>query len=516
MRHASLLSLAAVAVLALPALSQTPLTTELVVSGLAKPLWAGSPPGDNTRLFVVEQSTADVEVVNLLTNTKNALPFLDLTAKVLTNANERGLLGFAFDPDYQTTGHVFVSYTRTGDGASIIERYTASTPDTGNAASGVIILGPISQPQSNHNGGGIVFGPDGKLYFGTGDGGNSNDVGSGHHEPGGNAQWGLTLLGKMLRINKDGTVPGDNPFVGDANFADQIWAYGLRNPWRFSFDRDTGDLWIGDVGQGQREEVDFQPGSSAGGENYGWRCMEGFLCSGLTGCTCNHPSLTLPIQNYGHGGGNCSITGGFVYRGDAIPDLGGTFFYADYCSNTIWSLRYDGVSVSEFTVRTGELDPPGALAINQVTSFGEDDNGELYLCDQNGEIFRVKSANPFTGIGCALAGTNGEPVLHGEGTLVVGQPGALVLTNANPSSPGAVFASIGVGSAPFKGGVVKTIPLLVNLPIATNGSGELTLAWAAWPPGVPSGTTLAFQMAIQDAGAPVNVALSNAVSALLP
>jgi glucose/arabinose dehydrogenase len=516
MRHALPLSLAAVALLALPASAQTPLTTELVVNGLAKPLWAGSPPGDNTRLFVVEQSTADIEVVNLLTKTVNATPFLDLTAKVLTNANERGLLSMAFDPDYANNGHIFVNYTRTGDGATIVERYTASTPDTGNAASGVIILGPISQPQSNHNGGGIGFGPDGKLYVGTGDGGNGNDVGSGHHEPGGNAQWGLTLLGKMLRINKDGTTPADNPFTGNPNFADQIWAYGLRNPWRWSFDRDSGDLWIADVGQNAREEIDFQPAASTGGENYGWRCMEGFMCTTLTGCTCNDLSLTLPIQNYTHGGGNCSVTGGFVYRGDAIPDLAGTYFYADYCSNTIWSLRYNGVAVSGLTVRTAELDPPGALAISQVTSFGEDDLGELYICDQNGEIFRVKSANAFTGLGCALAGTNGEPILHGEGTLAVGSPGALVLTNGNPSSLGALFASVGIGSANFKGGVVKTIPLLLNLPVSTNVGGNLTLGWASWPPGVPSGTTLSFQIALQDAGAPVGVALSNALAALVP
>ncbi|MHC5209356.1 MAG: PQQ-dependent sugar dehydrogenase [Planctomycetota bacterium] len=516
MRHPSLLSLAAVAVLALPALSQTPLSTELVVNGLAKPLWCGSPPGDNTRLFVLEQDSADIEVVNLLTGTKNALPFLDLSGKVNSAGNERGLLGMAFDPDYQNTGHIFVNYTRTGDGATIVERYTAFNDDVGNLGSGLVIVGPISQPQSNHNGGGIAFGADGMLYVGMGDGGNGNDVGPGHHEPGGNAQWGLTLLGKMLRVKKDGTVDASNPFVGNPNFIDSIWAYGLRNPWRFSFDRDTGDLWIGDVGQNAREEIDFQSASSGGGENYGWRCMEGFLCTGLSGCTCNDPSLELPIQNYGHGGGNCSVTGGYVYRGDAIPDLKGAYFYGDYCSATIWSLRYDGVSVSELTTRTAELDPPGAASIGFITAFGEDDAGELYICDQNGEIFRVIPDNAFTGLGCELAGTNGAPVLHGEGTLAIGSPGALVLTNGNPSSAGALFASIGLGSANFKGGVVKTIPLLLNLPVATDGNGDLTLAWLAWPPGVPSGTTLGFQIALQDAGAPVGVSLSNALAGLVP
>jgi glucose/arabinose dehydrogenase len=517
MRHPTLLSLAVVAGVALPASAQTALTTELVADGLAKPLWAGSPPGDTQRLFVVEQSTADIEIVDLGTGLVNGTPFLDLSGKVLTNANERGLLGMAFDPDYPSTGHFFVNYTRSGDGATIVERYTVSAnPDIADAASGLVILGPISQPQPNHNGGGISFGPDGHLYVGTGDGGNGNDVGTGHHEPGGNAQWGLTLLGKMLRVDKTGAAPVDNPFIGNPNFANQIWAYGLRNPWRSSFDRDTGDFWVADVGQNAREEVNFQPAASAGGENYGWRCMEGFLCTGLTGCTCNDPSLTLPIQNYGHGGGNCSVTGGYVYRGDAVPDFKGTYWYADYCSGSIWSLRYDGVSVTELTELSAQLDPPGALAISLVTSFGEDANGELYLCDQNGEIFRLRSGNAFTGLGCELAGTNGDPVLHGEGTLAVGSPGGLFLTNGNPSSPGMLFVSVGTGSANFKGGVLKTVPVIFSLPVATNPSGNVSLAWGAWPAGVPSGTTLGFQIAIADAGAPLGVALSNALAGLTP
>ncbi len=503
----------ALGALAASSAAQTPLTTQLVGSGYAKPLWIGSPPGVTNRLYVVEQSTADVEVIT--NGVPNATPFIDLTAKVLTNANERGLLGFAFDPDFATNSHFYVSYTRVGDGASIVERYTAFSPDVANAGSGVVVFGPVTQPQSNHNGGHIAFGPDGKLYFGLGDGGNGNDTGSGHIEPGGNAQNGTTLLGKMVRINKDGTIPGDNPFVGNPGFLDQIWSYGLRNPWRWSFDRKTGDMWIADVGQNTREEINFEP-AGLGGRNYGWRCMEGFLCTGLTGCTCNDVALTLPVKNYGHGSGKCSVTGGFVYRGDAIPDLAGTYFYADYCTAQIWTLKWNGVTLTEDLERTAELDPPGATAINFVTSFGEDGAGELYICDQNGELFKIVPNGPFKGLGCALPGLNGDPILHGEGSLVVGTAGSLELDSARPSSAAMLFVSLTAGSAPFKGGTLKAVPIVFTLPLFTSPTGEIDLSWTSWPSGLPVGQTLVFQYGVQDAAAVNGVALSNALQATQP
>jgi glucose/arabinose dehydrogenase len=521
MRH-SLVAALLLPCLATLALAQTPLTTELVASGAAKPLWAGQPPGDTSRLFVIEQQTADIEIFQLPSGTKNLTPFLDLTGKVNVGANERGLLGMAFDSDYANTGHFWVYYTQSAvpNGAIRIERYTVpdlvNDPDHADVNSAVLIAGPIAHPVSNHNGGNIILGPDDKLWFATGDGGDGNDTGANHHEPGGNAQWDGTLLGKMLRINKDGTIPGDNPFAGSGTVLNEIWAKGLRNPWRWSFDRETGDLWIGDVGQNQREEVDFRPASSAGGENYGWRCMEGFACTGLTGCVCNDVSLTMPIQVYLHGGGKCSITGGFVYRGNAIPDLAGNYFYADYCSNQIWSMQYDGVAVTNLVERTAELDPPGVTAIQSITSFGEDANGELYICDQNGEIFRLKPAGPFTGLGNALAGSFGKPILHGEGTLVAGSPGSLEMTNAMPSAMCVLFASVGVGGAPFKGGVLMPVPALLMLNLFTTASGTLNLNWAAWPGGVPPGTVLCFQYAIVDPGAFAGVALSNGLKAVTP
>lgn len=508
--------------LATLALAQTPFTTEVVATGAVKPLWAGQPPGDTGRLFVVEQQQADIEIFKLPGGVKNATPFLDLTSKVNSGSNERGLLGLTFDSDYANTGHFWVYYTRTGDGAIIVERYTVpdqvNDPDHADPNSGLVILGPVTHPVSNHNGGNILLGPDDKLYLAIGDGGDGNDTGPQHHEPGGNAQWDLTLLGKMLRINKDGSIPTDNPHVGDPNFLPQIWAKGLRNAWRWSFDRETGDLWIGDVGQNAREEIDYQPASSTGGENYGWRCMEGFQCTGLTGCTCNDVALTLPIQQYGHGGGRCSVTGGVVYRGNTIPDLAGTYFYADYCSAQFWSLRYDGVAITEFVERTAQLDPPGPTTIptQGPTSFGEDANGEMYIVNQQGSIYRLKPSGPFTGLGNALGGTFGKPVLHGEGTLVAGTPGSLEMTNAMPSATATLFTSLGVGAAAFKGGVLMPVPVLLLIPVTTSPTGTMNLPWLSWPAGLPSGTVLCFQYAIQDPGAPVGVALSNALKAVTP
>src|SRR5262249_34996499 len=205
------------------------------------------------------------------------------------------------------------------------------------------------------------------------------------------------LVAKMLRIDVNTlpyTIPPTNPFVGVAG-ADEIWHYGLRNPWRDSFDRLTGDLLIGDVGQNAHEEVDFQP-AGLGGLNFGWRCMEGSSCTGMSGCTCNAPSLTLPVYDYPHTGGSCSITGGYVYRGSDLCGVQGTYFFADYCSAQITSFRLVGGSVTQLTNRTAELAPGGGLSINSITSFGEDANGELYICDQGGEIFKIIPRSPPT------------------------------------------------------------------------------------------------------------------------
>ncbi|MFO0983124.1 MAG: PQQ-dependent sugar dehydrogenase [Planctomycetota bacterium] len=365
MRHATLLCVTGMSLLlaAVARAGDVPLTTIRVASGLSQPLFLGSPPGDLERVFIVEQGG----VIKILrAGTVLPTPFLDIHARILAGG-ERGLLGLAFHPSYASNGQLFVNYTRAGDGATVVARFSVSAdPDVADPTSEVVIL-TIAQPYANHNGGMIAFGPgDGYLYIGMGDGGSGND-------PEGRAQDGGVLLGKMLRIDVDGgspyVSPPDNPFFGPGDPLDEIWALGVRNPWRFSFDRFTHDLYIGDVGQSDREEVDYEPAQS-GGENYGWRCMEGGRCTGLTGCSCNDPDLVVPIHEYTHADG-CAITGGYVYRGCAVPSLQGTYFFGDYCSARIWSLRWDGTTLSDFRDRTAELDPPGAPSIASITSFGE-------------------------------------------------------------------------------------------------------------------------------------------------
>ncbi len=371
--------------LATPLLAQT---TVRIASGLARPLFVTYAPGDYERIFILEQFEARVRVFNLISNTLEATPFLDIDSIVISSGNERGLLGLAFHPDYQTNHFFYVSYNDNA-GTSIISRYTASNdPDSAIATTRLNIL-TQTQPFSNHNGGCIQFGSDGYLYFGLGDGGDAND-------PQGNGQNTNTLLGKMLRIDVNNTapplnyaIPADNPFVGVPGYREEIWSLGLRNPWRWSFDRVTHDLYIADVGQGAWEEVNVTAASDTGGRNYGWRCMEGFSCTGLSGCTCNSPNLTLPVTAYSHGVG-CSITGGYVYRGCAIPSLQGKYFYADYCGNQIWSFNWNGAGgTTDSTVWTTAFDPP-TFSITSISSFGEDAFGELYICDLNGgEVFKA-------------------------------------------------------------------------------------------------------------------------------
>ncbi|MGK0216991.1 MAG: glucose/arabinose dehydrogenase [Planctomycetota bacterium] len=363
------------------------LDTELIGQFVA-PIFAGSPSGDMERLFVVEQA-GRIRIVQDPRTTPSTLPtpFLDISSIVLSGG-ERGLLGLAFHPDYDQNGRFFVNYTNSAGHTRVVEyAVSASDPNIANPAP-VQAIYDAAQPFSNHNGGCLQFGPDGKLYFGLGDGGSGND-------PGNRAQDPSNQLGKMLRLDIDLAVPFiplDNPFVNDPATLNEIWAIGLRNPWRFSFDRQTGDMYIGDVGQLSKEEVNFQPASSTGGENYGWRCMEGTACTGLSGCTCNGIALTDPIQEFNHSFGKCSITGGYVYRGSMIPWLAGTYFYGDYCSRNVFSFEYDGSTLTNFMKRTDDLQPSAGGNIGNITSFGEDGAGELYIVAfsaAGGQVLRI-------------------------------------------------------------------------------------------------------------------------------
>lgn len=363
------------------------LTTVKVAGGFSQPLYLTSPAGDTNRLFIVEQSSAAIKII------KNGAvlptPFLNIDPKV-GSGGEGGLLGLAFHPNYASNGYFYVNYTD-NSGDTVVARYKVSAnPDVADPGSEQIVM-TVDQPFSNHNGGMLAFSPnDDHLYIGLGDGGSSFD-------PGNRAQDGNTELGKMLRIDVGNgetfSAAANNPFDNNPSFLDTIWALGFRNPWRYSFDRLNGDMYIGDVGQGSREEISFQPGNSTGGENYGWRCMEGTECTGLSGCTCNSPALTIPIHDYTHSGGNCSITGGYVYRGAAIPDLDGTYFFADFCTGKIWSFVRSGNTVTQFTDRTAELKPITGETINNISSFGEDDKGEIYIVDRDGEIFKIVDKN---------------------------------------------------------------------------------------------------------------------------
>lgn len=399
----SVVALSAAGLFVSVACGTTPLTTVRVASGLAFPIWVSSPPGDYNRLFVIEKQ-GRIRIIN--NGTLLTTPFLNIDPIVgggTSLSSEQGLLGLAFDPNYASNGYFYVYYTNLA-GNIVIARYTrnASDPNLADNSSAFQIWG-FTHPQSNHNCGWMSFGPDGYLYIGVGDGGNSYDQGTGHTEPGGNAQDTTSNpLGKMHRIDVHGDdfpsdaarnykIPPTNPFVGTGNDA-EIWAYGLRNPWRDSFDRLTGDLWIADVGQDNYEELDFQAAGAAGGRNYGWRCREGVTNTIMFDSFCSNvaPTFTDPIYVYSHSQG-CAIVGGYVYRGCAIPDLAGTYFFSDNCTSKLWTLKYTVAGgVTNFTDRTTELAPGGALDIAGVSSFGEDAFGELYICDQmGGEIFKI-------------------------------------------------------------------------------------------------------------------------------
>ncbi len=417
--------------LATPAAAQDglALTLEPVVSGLFRPLGITHAGDGSGRLFIAEQGG---RIRIWKGGQLQATPFLDLTSLV-TCCSERGLLALAFHPDYAANGYFYVGYTDLG-GDTVIARYSvsANNPNVADPASALRIL-EVAQPAANHNNDHLAFGPDGYLYLGMGDGGGGSSA---------RGQDLTSLLGKVLRIDPDGddfpadpnrnyAIPPGNPFVGVAGARDEIWAYGLRNPWRFSFDRLLGDLWLGDVGQATLEEIDHQAAASAGGENYGWAIMEGTSCFDPP-TNCNDGSLTLPVLEYDHGFG-CSVTGGYRYRGDREPGLRGVYLYGDFCAGTIWGTvpRCDGVWESRELLDSGL----------GISSFGEDESGEVYVADldnNNGRVLRL-----------ARAGAGGPVLQSSASTLDFGPlpPGSLAtlpleLTNGNTGPEAVVIDAL--------------------------------------------------------------------------
>ena len=362
-----------VAALAVQVLAGQDIRLAQVVSGLTAPTDIQNAGDGSGRLFLVQQNG----VIRMFRNgALAAQPFLDIRAKTRLDG-ERGLLGLAFPPAFDRKQRFYVDYTDLNGNTVIAQYRVSANPDLADAASETVLLN-ITQPFANHNGGQLRFGPDGYLYIGMGDGGSAGD-------PMRNGQNLGSLLGKILRIDVDTEpgrmrIPADNPFVNRTGARPEIWAIGMRNPWRFTFDRANGDLWIADVGQDAYEEVDYQPAGSPGGENYGWNLMEGMHCyqSG-----CSQQGLTLPVFEYSHAEG-CSVTGGFVYRGRFSPGMRGLYFYGDYCSGRIWGLERQGAQwVNRLLLSSGF----------GITTFGEDESGELYVANaNNGSVHRISGS----------------------------------------------------------------------------------------------------------------------------
>jgi glucose/arabinose dehydrogenase len=344
-------------------------TLTRIASGFVQPVHISHAGDGSGRLFVVERRG----VIRIVRNgTVVQTPFLDISALVNATGGEQGLLSVAFPTAFAARRHFYVDYTGlSGTGDTVLARYRlGADADIADPSSAVALLN-VSQPFTNHNGGQLAFGPDGFLYVALGDGGSGGD-------PFNNGQSLSSLLGKILRIDVEAgvapyAVPASNPF------GNEIWAFGLRNPWRFSFDRANGDLYIGDVGQNAFEEVNVQPAASNGGENYGWNVMEGRHC--FNSPSCNQAGLTMPVVEYDHAAGDCSVTGGFVYRGAQYPALQGIYLYGDFCTGRLWGLRRSVAGWESQLLLDSTL---------RISSFGEDEAGNLYVVDFGaGDLYKI-------------------------------------------------------------------------------------------------------------------------------
>ena len=445
--------------------AQPALELELFASGFTLPVDIAH-AGDG-RLFIVEKP-GRIRIIDSNGDVLGAA-FLDIGARVNSQASERGLLGLAFHPDYASNGYFFVNYTNSG-GDTRISRFsvTAGNPNQADPNSELILL-QVDQPFANHNAGDLNFGPDGYLYFGLGDGGSAND-------PGNRAQNRQTLLGKMLRIDVDNgnpySIPADNPFASDDFTLDEIWAVGLRNPWRFSFDRLTGAIWIADVGQDTWEEVNYQAPGSAGGQNYGWRCYEGEQAFNLSGCAAQS-EYAFPVATYRNNSSTgCSITGGYVYRGAQYPDMYGYYLYADYCTGRFWSLAPDG---------QGGWQNANLANLNntQFVTFGEDSEGELYVAAiSDGDIYRVT----------APCDSPLAPAISGEAVTCSPDQPAVLQANTAPA---------GYAYAWYRDGLLVSLGNEQSY-FATEGGLYTVAFWADSPEGCNSAPSDGFEVAAPD------------------
>lgn len=495
------------------------LNTELVASGFSSALYVTSPPGDFDRLFVVEQCG----LIKIIKNGATlGSPFLDVTALVTAVCfGEQGLLGLAFHRDFVSNGRFFVNYTDDTGDTNVVEYVVDGGPPL---STDVANSNPVQtiffqdQSDTNHNGGNLQFGGDGKLYIGMGD-----------SFSGANSQAGTTNLGKMIRLDVDipsPFIPPDNPFVGVAGTNDAIWAFGLRNPWRYSFDRATGDLWIGDVGSQTRGEIDFEAAGN-GGNNYGWPCMEGFYCANGGAACCGSPSYTLPVLDYTHSAGTShAVIGGYVYRGSAIPSSQGLYFYADYGSGRVWSYNPASGAIID---RTAEL---GTIVGSFIRSFGEDASGEVYIVDgyrvvkiiencAGGSVSNYCIVSPNSdGPGAVISSNGSWSLADNTFTLAVsgapgGQFGLFFYGDQQTQNPfGDGVLCVGLGGS----GIHR-----LNPPTLTSSAGnsmrpvDFTVPPADFGPGmIVPGTTWNFQFWFRDPGGPggTNFNLSDGLAAL--
>ncbi|RKY20156.1 MAG: hypothetical protein DRQ55_08610 [Planctomycetota bacterium] len=519
--HLALATLLAAALfLAAPLASgQAPLALQLVAHGLEIPVFATAPPGDLTRIFVLELYTGRVRLIK--NGQLQAEPFLDLGGQIQP-VGERGLLGMAFHPQYERNGSFFLFYNNV-DGHTVLVRYQEDPNDPDRALPAGQLLLQIEQHFLEHNGGMIQFGPDGMLYLGSGDGGGPLD-------PLGNAQALDSLLGKVLRLDVDGgspyAIPADNPFVGVAGARPEIWLLGLRNPWRLCVDPVSGALLVGDVGVSTMEEVTRVP-ADGGGANLGWRCMEANLCTGLSGCACSSAALVAPTYQYSHDEG-CAVIGGFVYRGQDLPGYAGRYFLADWCSGFVRSMRIGHGPATTVVDHADQLVSGSGQPLVGLTSFGLDGRGELLLMSASGTLYRIVPAADCDGDGTPDAveladgsafdvDANGvpdacEPALHAA-ALALGETNLLTYLGAEPGQPVAFFGSIsGLGAGPcFVGGAIcldilpfeqsagiESVLLLGIVPADAQGAAYLPLPL---PDSAPASFTEVALQAVAWAGA---------------
>ncbi|MCA8978488.1 MAG: PQQ-dependent sugar dehydrogenase [Planctomycetes bacterium] len=493
------------------------LRTEFFVSGINSPISMRQPAGES-RIFVLSESRGIYIVENGVLNPNL---FLDLSQEV-AGASER-VLGMEFHPDYVNNGRFWVSYMDALDQSHVVEYLRdANDPNVADESTAVHLFGPTQQPSNIHNWYDMHFGPDGMLYLAFGDGGGAND-------PNENAQDMSVTFGKILRVDVDtgtrGTyvIPPDNPFANLPGIAGEIWHSGVRSPWRFSFDRATGDFWLGDVGQAAWEEINFAP-AGVSGLNFGWRCMEATHCTGLMNCGCGSPAWTDPVVEFPHTEARCAVMGGYVYRGSDIPWLQGTYFYADYCSARVWSFRYDGANVSEFTERSNQLAPTNG-SIGPILGFGEDAAGELYILDRGGgEIWKIRPAFCDPGVNYCPSSPNSA----GSGALITtGGCRSVAMNNLVLSVSGAPANQFGIffygpqqTAVPFgqgtlcvtgSNGVFRLKPAILTSPGGTASRAlDLTVQPAnGGPGGITAGSSWNFQFWYRDPGFGFN--LSDAV-----